>query len=182
MILPKQITIFGNTIDVIEVDCLNEEMGDFSPITNTIHIARNTLSDDIKCELRPKQMEQTFWREVFHAFQYYATGEYDEAQSQVYAGFMSGLGIDIVVGETKIEPLILSLVSAGLRGDTLNAREVANELAEIASALATTSFHRAFGTVWRGLPSNLRRVAAILCCLVWNSDSKAETKMHTAAQ
>lgn len=29
MILPKQITIFGNTIDVIEVDCVNEEMGDF---------------------------------------------------------------------------------------------------------------------------------------------------------
>ena len=135
MTLPKEITIFGNTIDIIEVDCLNEEMGDFSPITNTIHIARHTLSDGIKCELRPKQREQTFWREVFHAFQYYATGEYDEAQSQVYAGFMSGLGIDIVVGETKIEPLILSLVSAGLRGDTLNARKVANELAEIASAL-----------------------------------------------
>lgn len=133
MILPKQITIFGNTIDIIEVDCLNEASGDFSPVTNTIHVARHTLSDGIKCELRPKQMEQTFWREVFHAFQYYATGKYDEAQSQVYAGFMTGLGIDIVVGKTTYEPLILGLIQTGLRGDEkelrANAREIANRAA-----------------------------------------------------
>lgn len=103
MILPKQITIFGNTIDIIEVDCLNEASGDFSPVTNTIHVARHTLSDGIKCELSPKQKEQTFWHEVFHAFQYYSTGRYDEAQSQVYAGFMSELDIELVVGKTKTE-------------------------------------------------------------------------------
>lgn len=97
MILPKDITIFGNAIDVVEVDCLNEEMGDFSPTTNTIHVARHTLSGNIKCELTPKQKEQAFWREVFHAFQWYATGEFDEVQSQVYAGFMTELGMKFPV-------------------------------------------------------------------------------------
>lgn len=131
MILPKQITIFGNTIDIIEVDCVNEEMGDFSPVTNTIHVARHTLSDGIKCELSPKQKVQTFWHEVFHAFQYYSTGKYDEAQSQVYSGFMSELDIELVVGKTNLFSNILGLVAAGLRGDRKGIKAIAEKLSAL---------------------------------------------------
>lgn len=142
MTLPKEITIFGNTIDVIEVDCLNEASGDFSPVTNTIHVARHTLSDGIKCELSPKQREQTFWHEVFHAFQYYSTGKYDEAQSQVYAGFLTGLGIDIVFGKNMYEPLTLGLICAGLRGEEKELRANAREMANRAAMQGQTLFSR----------------------------------------
>lgn len=130
MKIPKQITIFGNAIDVVEVDCLNEKMGDFSPSTNIIHIARHTLSDDVECELSPKQMEQAFWHEVFHAFQYYATGEYDEAQSQVYAGFMSELGKMPLALPDWLGRIMMSIIGAGLSGNTKDVRAYAKSLCD----------------------------------------------------
>ena len=36
-------------------------------------------------------MENTLWHEILHAFQFYATTEYDEAQAQVYANFICEL-------------------------------------------------------------------------------------------
>ncbi|MGM9533093.1 hypothetical protein, partial [Intestinibacter sp.] len=37
------------------------------------------------------QIENTFWHEVFHAFQFHSKGEYSEAEAASYAGMMTEL-------------------------------------------------------------------------------------------
>lgn len=88
MIIPKEITIFKHRIKVSFVRTLDGKFGLFDPVKNEIKIAQYALSNDEEVALSPIQTLHTFWHEVFHAFQWFYEGEYNEGQSQIYAGFM----------------------------------------------------------------------------------------------
>lgn len=88
MKIPEEITILKHTIKVRIVDILDGEFGKFDPVNNEIKIAQYALSKDKEVALSEIQVLHTFWHEVFHVFQWFYEGEYNEGQSQTYAGFM----------------------------------------------------------------------------------------------
>lgn len=88
MIIPKEITIFKHRIKVVFVRTLDDAFGKFDPVNNEIKIAQYALSNDEEVALSEVQILHTFWHEVFHLFQWFYEGEYNEGQSQTYAGFM----------------------------------------------------------------------------------------------
>lgn len=88
MVIPKEITIFKHTIKVRIVDILDDKFGEFDPVKNEIKIAQYALLKDKEVALSEIQIHHTFWHEVFHVFQWFYEGEYNEGQSQTYAGFM----------------------------------------------------------------------------------------------
>lgn len=88
MIIPEEITILKHKIKVIHVRTLDGKFGLFDPVKNEIKIALYVLSDDEEVALSPTQILHTFWHEVFHVFQWFYEGGFNEGQSQAYAGFM----------------------------------------------------------------------------------------------
>lgn len=88
MKIPKEITILKHTVKVKIVDILDDKFGEFGPVNSEIKIARYAFSNDEKVALSEVQILHTFWHEVFHVFQWFYEGEYNEGQSQTYAGFM----------------------------------------------------------------------------------------------
>lgn len=88
MKIPKEITILKHTIKVRIVDILDGEFGKFDPVNNEIKIAQYALSNHKEVAFSEIQVLHTFWHEVFHVFQWFYEGEYNEGQSQTYAGFM----------------------------------------------------------------------------------------------
>lgn len=64
------------------------EYGKFNDAKNEILIAKSVVVDDEVIELTEQQMQNTFFHEVIHAFQFYYNNEFDEAQAQVYANFI----------------------------------------------------------------------------------------------
>lgn len=88
MIIPKEIIIFKHRIKVLFVRTLDDAFGKFDPVNNEIKIAQYALSNDKEVALSETQILHTFWHEVFHVFQWFYEGEYNEGQSQTYAGFM----------------------------------------------------------------------------------------------
>lgn len=62
--------------------------GKFNDAKNQITLAKTVEIDDEVVELTPNQIENTFFHELMHVFQYYYNNEYDEAQAQVFANFM----------------------------------------------------------------------------------------------
>ena len=88
MIIPKEITVLNHTIKVEVVDILDDKFGEFDPVKLEIKIAQYALSNDREVALSEIQILHTFWHEVFHVFQWFYEGEYNEGQSQTYAGFM----------------------------------------------------------------------------------------------
>lgn len=55
----------------------------------TIKIARKMRkSNGVEFDLTEEQIKNSFWHEVFHAFQFYYNNEQDEALAQVFANFM----------------------------------------------------------------------------------------------
>jgi len=87
-VIPKEITILKHKIKVIHVRTLEDKFGEFDPVKLEIKIAQYALSNDKEVALSSEQVLHTFWHEVFHVFQWFYEGEYNEGQSQTYAGFM----------------------------------------------------------------------------------------------
>lgn len=88
MIIPKEIIIFKHRIKVIFVKTLDGKFGLFDPVKNEIKIAQYAHSNEEEVALSEAQTLHTFWHEVFHVFQWFYEGGYNEGQSQTYAGFM----------------------------------------------------------------------------------------------
>lgn len=88
MIIPEEITILKHKIKVIHVRTLDDKFGLFDPVKNEIKIAQYVHSNDEEVALSPIQTLHTFWHEVFHVFQWFHEGAYNEGQSQAYAGFL----------------------------------------------------------------------------------------------
>lgn len=87
-IIPEEITILKHKIKIVYVRTLDDMFGLFDPAKNEIKIAQYALSNGKEVALSPTQILHTFWHEVFHVFQWFYEGEYNEGQSQIYAGFM----------------------------------------------------------------------------------------------
>lgn len=65
------------------------EYGQFSDAENAIFLAKKIILDGGKTiELTKEQIENTWWHECIHAFQFYFNNKFDETQAQVYANFM----------------------------------------------------------------------------------------------
>lgn len=58
-------------------------------LPNMIKLARTLKTEhDGVVTVSDEQMRNTFYHELFHAFQFYFNNEFNEAQAQVYANFM----------------------------------------------------------------------------------------------
>lgn len=102
MQIPKSFTINGFPITVEVVQHLEDNnYGDYSDAKELIRIAKTVKADKETVQLSPTQIENTFWHEVFHAFQFHSKGEYDERESAAYAGLMIEL---IRSSQLKINP------------------------------------------------------------------------------
>ena len=92
--IPKQFNCAGFTIKVEIEDHLNgNNYGYFCDATNTIKLARTVDVEGAenigKVTLTEQQIQNTFYHEVMHVWQFYFNNQYDEAQAQVFANFMS---------------------------------------------------------------------------------------------
>lgn len=89
MKIPEKFTINSQEIKIELVDRLSDQdFGEFNCITNVIKIAE-CVEDDNKnlIKLKDEQILNTLIHEILHAYQWYSSGEYNEAQSNTYAGY-----------------------------------------------------------------------------------------------
>ncbi len=103
MKIPKQFIIHGHIIKVIqkEIDSKEENRyGYYDSVREEIVIFNKVRSDGEPITLTQVQIEDTFWHEVMHLFQWHIKGSCDEWEAQSYAGLMiefiktSGIKID----------------------------------------------------------------------------------------
>ena len=90
MKIPEKFTINGQEIIVELLDTLpNQKFGEYCCITDKIKLAKRVKDDDgTAISLKEEQMENTFWHEVLHAFQWHSKGDFSEAESSTYAGYL----------------------------------------------------------------------------------------------
>ena len=85
----KTFKIANQLIHTIFVESLQGgKYGKFNDAKNQIILAKTVEIEGEIIELSPSQIENTFYHEVIHAFQFYYNNEFDEAQAQVYANFI----------------------------------------------------------------------------------------------
>lgn len=102
MHIPKGFTLHGCPITVEVVNSLEDNnYGEFVDAKELIKVARTVKVDKETVQLSQTQVENTFWHEVFHAFQWHVKGEYDETEATSYAGLMVEL---IRSGQIRINP------------------------------------------------------------------------------
>ena len=85
----KTFKIANQKIQTILLDSLpGGEYGKFNDAKNQIILAKTVEVEGEIIELSPSQIENSFYHEVIHAFQFYYNNKFDEAQAQVYANFI----------------------------------------------------------------------------------------------
>lgn len=90
MNIPEQFKIAGFDIKVELVDKTDDNnFGNWNDVTNTITVAKNiSLKNGELTSLTERQMQNTFFHELLHAFQFYCGKEYSEIECNVFANFM----------------------------------------------------------------------------------------------
>lgn len=90
MNIPKQFKIAGFDIKVELVDKTDDNnFGNWNDVTNTITIAKNiSLKNGELTSLTERQIQNTFFHELLHAFQFYCGKEYSEIECNVFANFI----------------------------------------------------------------------------------------------
>ena len=90
MNIPEKFKIAGFDIKVELVDKTDDNnFGNWNDVTNTITIAKNiSLKNGELTSLTERQMQNTFFHELLHAFQFYCGKEYSEIECNVFANFM----------------------------------------------------------------------------------------------
>lgn len=91
MAIPKKFTIGGQEFEVKLVDRIRDtnNYGEFSYCPALIEIATKYYDEQgIGREIPENQLKNTFWHEVFHAFNYMWNTEVDESLAQSFANFM----------------------------------------------------------------------------------------------
>lgn len=102
MHIPKGFTLHGCPITVEVVNSLEDNnYGEFVDAKELIKVAKTVKVGKETVQLSQTQIENTFWHEVFHAFQWHVKGEYDEVEATSYAGLMVEL---IRSGQIRINP------------------------------------------------------------------------------
>ena len=87
--IPKSFKIANQTITVNVVDKIDGgSYGNFSDVINEINIAKNIEFNGKVYQLTEEQIENSFYHELMHSFQFYFCNKYDETQAQVFANFM----------------------------------------------------------------------------------------------
>ena len=88
--IPKSFRIGGRTWNVIFKDTVDDgcSYAKMYDVPGEIHIARNVLSEDVIKPCDEYTNEHSFWHELGHVMQYYATGATDEPTAQSFASFM----------------------------------------------------------------------------------------------
>ena len=90
MKIPNKFTIGGQEFEVKLVDRIRDtnNYGEFSYCPALIEIATK-YSDEQGCHDIPEnQIKNTYWHEVFHAFNYMWNADTDESLAQSFANFM----------------------------------------------------------------------------------------------
>ena len=90
MKIPEKFTINSQEITVELLDTLpDQKFGEYCCITDKIKLARNVKDDDgTVIPLKEEQIENTFWHELLHAFQWRSKGDFSEEESSTYAGYL----------------------------------------------------------------------------------------------
>ena len=90
MKIPEKFTINSQEITVEMVDILpNQKFGEYNCITDKIQLATNVKDDDgIIIQLKEEQIQNTFWHELLHVFQWHSNGDFSEQESNTYAGYL----------------------------------------------------------------------------------------------
>lgn len=90
MKIPEKFTINSQEITVELLDTLpDQKFGEYCCITDKIKLARNVKDDDgTVVPLKEEQIENTFWHELLHAFQWRSKGDFSEEESNTYAGYL----------------------------------------------------------------------------------------------
>lgn len=90
MNIPEKFKIAGFDIKVELVDKTDDNnFGNWNDVTNIITVAKNiSLKNGELTSLTERQMQNTFFHELLHAFQFYCGKEYSEIECNVFANFM----------------------------------------------------------------------------------------------
>lgn len=90
MRIPEKFTINTQEIKIEIVDTLpDQNFGEYHCVTDTIKLATHIKDDEGNLvRLTEEQILNTLFHEILHAFQWHATGDTDEIQSNTYAGYI----------------------------------------------------------------------------------------------
>ena len=90
MIIPGTFKLagFDVTVDLVEKTDDNN-YGYWDDVNNTIVVAKNiSMKNGELTQLSQRQMLNTFYHELYHAFQFYSGREYSEVECNIFANFM----------------------------------------------------------------------------------------------
>lgn len=90
MRIPEKFTLNSQEITIELVSTLpNQNFGEYCCITDKIKLATNVKDDDgTVIPLKEEQIENAFWHELLHAFQWHSKGDFSEEESNTYAGYL----------------------------------------------------------------------------------------------
>lgn len=90
MKIPNKFTIGGQEFEVKLVDRIRDtnNYGEFSYCPALIEIATKYYDEQGCHDIPENQIKNTYWHEVFHAFNYMWNADTDESLAQSFANFM----------------------------------------------------------------------------------------------
>lgn len=94
--IPHSFKIANQLYKVEIQDLVFDDNGDsvfglHDSITSTISVATRIKRGENYYTLQDEQIKNSYWHEVFHAFNWFWNNNYDEALSQTFANFMREL-------------------------------------------------------------------------------------------
>ena len=88
--IPDKFILAGFEITVNKVEKTDDnDYGYWDDVNNTIVIAKNiSMKNGELTSLSDRQIKNTFYHELYHAFQFYSGREYSEVECNIFANFM----------------------------------------------------------------------------------------------
>ena len=88
--IPDKFKLAGFEITVDKVEKTDDNnYGYWDDVNNTIVIAKNiSMKNGELTSLSDRQIKNTFYHELYHAFQFYSGREYSEVECNIFANFM----------------------------------------------------------------------------------------------
>lgn len=88
--IPDKFKLAGFNVTVDKVDKTDDNnYGYWDDVNNTIVIAKNiSMKNGELTPLSDRQIKNTFYHELYHAFQFYSGREYSEVECNIFANFM----------------------------------------------------------------------------------------------
>ena len=88
--IPDKFKLAGFEITVNKVEKTDDnDYGYWDDVNNTIVIAKNiSMKNGELTSLSDRQIKNTFYHELYHAFQFYSGREYSEVECNIFTNFM----------------------------------------------------------------------------------------------